>query len=112
MATRILAAWYFLGQDGGYPSTSFSSWNGGNGGPDVQGNHKVTARKVARDGTVLLKNVDDALPLKRPASLAVIGSDAIVNPNGANACTDRGCTVGTLAMGWGSGTAEFPVSNF
>lgn len=109
MARRILAAWYFVGQDSGYPSTTFSSWNGGGGGPDVQGTHKTVARQVARDGIVLLKNVDNALPLNKPASLAVIGSDAIVNPSGANACTDRGCNTGTLAMGWGSGTAQFPV---
>jgi beta-glucosidase len=25
-----------------------------------------------------------------------------------NACADRGCNDGTLAMGWGSGTTEFP----
>jgi len=40
--------------------------------------------------------------------LAIIGQDAIVNPSGANACTDRNCDTGTLAMGWGSGTADFP----
>ncbi|KAL9619242.1 MAG: hypothetical protein Q9160_006094 [Pyrenula sp. 1 TL-2023] len=53
-------------------------------------------------------NAGNALPLKKPASLAIIGQDAIVNPSGANSCTDRGCDTGTLAMGWGSGTAEFP----
>ncbi len=111
MATRILAAWYFVGQDAGYPATSFSSWNGGGGGPDVQGTHKTVARAIARDGIVLLKNTGNALPLNKPASLAIIGSDAIVNPAGANACVDRGCNTGTLAMGWGSGTAEFPVWN-
>lgn len=26
MVKRILASWYMLGQDKGYPSTSFSSW--------------------------------------------------------------------------------------
>ena len=39
---------------------------------------------------MLLKNDGNALPLKKPASLALIGQDAIVNPSGANACTDRG----------------------
>ncbi|KAL2059938.1 hypothetical protein VTL71DRAFT_10093 [Oculimacula yallundae] len=109
MITRILAAWYLVGQDTNYPKvTGWSSWNGGVGGPNVQSDHKVLARKIARDGIVLLKNEGGALPLKKPASLAVIGSDSIVNPRGANACVDRGCNEGTLAMGWGSGTAEFP----
>jgi beta-glucosidase len=109
MATRILAAWYFLGQDSGYPTvTGWTSWNGGTGGPNVQGTHKTVARAIARDGIVLLKNTNNALPLKKPASLALIGQDAIVNPAGANACTDRNCDTGTLAMAWGSGTCQFP----
>jgi beta-glucosidase len=56
----------------------------------------------------LLKNTNNSLPLKKPKSLAIIGQDAIVNPQGPNACNDRGCDTGTLAMGWGSGTAQFP----
>jgi beta-glucosidase len=111
MVTRILAGWYFVGQDSNYPSvTGWTSWNGGKGGPNVQGDHKNVARAIARDSIVLLKNDNNALPLKKPASLAIIGQDAIVNPKGANACVDRQCDNGTLAMGWGSGTAEFPVS--
>src|SRR5690349_10500678 len=102
MVKRILAAWYYLGQDNNYPRvTGWTSWNGGRGGPNVQGNHKTIARQMARDGIVLLKNENNALPLKKPASLAIIGSDAITNPNGANSCNDRGCNIGTLAMGWG-----------
>ncbi|KAI9685828.1 MAG: hypothetical protein M1822_004106 [Bathelium mastoideum] len=107
MVRRILASWYLVGQDTGYPTVGFSSWNG-NGGPNVQGTHKTVARDIARDGIVLLKNANNALPLNKPKSLAIIGQDSIVNPSGANACTDRGCDTGTLAMGWGSGTAQFP----
>lgn len=99
MVTRILAAWYFTGQDVSYPKvTGWTSWNGGKGGPNVQGDHKTVARAIARDGIVLLKNEGGALPLKKPASLAVVGYDAIVNPQGANACVDRKCNNGTLAM--------------
>jgi beta-glucosidase len=99
MCTRILAAWYLVGQDSSYPSvTGWTSWNGGVGGPNVQGTHSTVARAVARDGIVLLKNVNGSLPLKTPKSLAIIGQDAIVNPNGANSCTDRNCDTGTLAM--------------
>ncbi|KAF2714693.1 glycoside hydrolase family 3 protein [Pleomassaria siparia CBS 279.74] len=106
MVTRILAAWYLVGQDKGYPTSTFNSWNIGT--HNVGGNHKDNVRATARDGIVLLKNTDAALPLKKPKSIAVIGSDAVVAPKGMNACADRGCNDGTLAMGWGSGTAEFP----
>ncbi|KAJ5531366.1 hypothetical protein N7527_004759 [Penicillium freii] len=108
MATRILAAWYLLDQDQGYPEVTFSSWNGGKATVDVTGDHATVARTVARDSIVLLKNEGHVLPLRQPQSLAIIGQDAIVDPNGPNACADRGCNNGTLAMGWGSGTSEFP----
>ncbi|EAW19665.1 beta-glucosidase [Aspergillus fischeri NRRL 181] len=108
MVTRILAAWYLVGQDKGYPPVAFSSWNGGKANVDVTADHGTVARAVARDSIVLLKNDQRTLPLRKPKSLAIVGLDAIVNPAGPNACSDRGCNNGTLAMGWGSGTAEFP----
>lgn len=99
MVRRILAAWYLTGQDGGYPNF--------NPNANVQGNHKDNVRKVAADGTVLLKN-DGILPLSQPSKIAVIGSAAVVNPNGMNACPDKGCNDGALGMGWGSGTVDYP----
>ena len=100
MAKRILASWYLLKQDSGYPGINLKA--------NVQGNHKENIRAVARDGIVLLKNTGNILPLKKPSKLAVIGSAAVVNPKGANACVDRGCNDGALGMGWGSGTTEYP----
>ncbi|KAJ5328873.1 CAZyme family GH3 [Penicillium brevicompactum] len=110
MVTRILAAWYLLDQDQGYPDVKFSSWDGGKASINVTAlpNHIDIARIGARDSIVLLKNKGKTLPLKKPRSLAIIGLDAIVNPEGANACSDHGCNNGTLAMGWGSGTSQFP----
>ncbi|RLL97476.1 hypothetical protein CFD26_106412 [Aspergillus turcosus] len=108
MVTRILASWYLVGQDKGYPPVAFSSWNGGKANVDVTADHATVARAVARDSIILLKNDKRTLPLRKPKSLAIVGLDAIVNPAGPNACADRGCNNGTLAMGWGSGTAEFP----
>lgn len=98
MVRRILAAWYYTGQDTGFPAVNLNA--------NVQGNHKENARAVARDGIVLLKNDDNLLPLKKPAKIAVIGSSTVVNPDGLNACPDRGCNKGALAMGWGSGTVD------
>ena len=40
---------------------------------DVQEDHYKLVREVAAAGTVLLKNVGDALPLRAPKTIAVIG---------------------------------------
>ncbi|KAF3914881.1 Beta-glucosidase [Dactylellina cionopaga] len=78
-----------------------------NGNVDVRGTHATLIREVAGKGTVLLKN-NGSLPLGKLRQIAVFGSDATDNPRGPNGCNDRGCSDGTVAMGWGSGTANFP----
>ncbi|KAG9032819.1 hypothetical protein FRB95_000985 [Tulasnella sp. JGI-2019a] len=100
MATRILSSWYLLGQDKNYPPVNLNA--------TVQGNHKTLIRQIGAASTVLLKNSNKALPLVSPSSIAVIGNDAGSNPAGPNSCTDRSCDVGILAVGWGSGSANFP----
>lgn len=124
MATRIVATWYKFGQDKeDYPEPNFSSWTkssegllyfGSNQGPnaivnkhlDVRGDHAKLARKIASDSIALLKN-EDVLPLKKSLlKIGVYGEDA--GPGkGPNACDDRGCNQGTLAVGWGSGSTDF-----
>ncbi|KAK4449190.1 family 3 putative glycoside hydrolase, partial [Podospora aff. communis PSN243] len=125
MATRIVASWYKMGQDKNYPRPNFSAntknrddllYPGALSGPrgqvnwyvNVQEDHHLIARQVAQDGTTLLKNDDDLLPLPLSASIKVFGTGAAVNPNGANACMNRACNKGTLGMGWGSGVADYP----
>ena len=109
MATRILASWYLLGQDSpDYPTTNFNAFvpldEATNEHIDVQGDHGELVREIDRSSIVLLKNVNGALPLKKPRKLVLIGSDAapahIAGPNGFS---DQGGVDGVLAVGWGSG---------
>nr|QIK02131.1 glycoside hydrolase family 3 [fungal sp.] len=100
MATRILAAWYRLGQNSGYPNVNFDV--------NVAGNHKENVRACARDGTVLLRNENNILPLTNPSTIAVIGSSAVIGAHARNECQDGGCNSGALGMGWGSGAVDYP----
>ncbi len=124
MVTRIMSAYFKVGRDSVRVPTNFNSWSSETFGyihpqasegyqqinyhVNVQADHARLCREIAGASTVLLKNVNGALPLKKPKSIAVIGEDAHDNPGGPNSCGDRGCNQGTLAMGWGSGTANFP----
>ncbi|KAJ6455924.1 beta-glucosidase [Mycena vitilis] len=118
MVIRSIAAWYKLGQDEGYPDVNFSQLteatflNGElvNEHVNVQGDHYKLIRQIGAASTILLKNTNAALPLKvkNIKRIGIFGSDAGPNPDGPNGCSDRGCDQGTLAMGWGSGTANFP----
>ncbi|KAH7118481.1 putative beta-glucosidase A [Dactylonectria macrodidyma] len=124
MVTRIMSAYFKVGRDAARVPTNFNSWSSETFGyihpqanegyqqinyhVNVQDDHARLCREIAGASTVLLKNVKNTLPLKKPKSIAVIGEDAHDNPGGPNSCGDRGCNQGTLAMGWGSGTANFP----
>ncbi|THH07422.1 hypothetical protein EW145_g3390 [Phellinidium pouzarii] len=104
MATRILAAWYLLGQDSNYPSVNFDAWNSASG-THVQGDHATLIRQIGAASAVLLKNTNGALPLKAPKSIAIIG---ILTLHIITATLTGGGDDGVLAMGWGSGTCNFP----
>jgi beta-glucosidase len=123
MAMRIMAAFFKVSKSTDLDPINFSFWTLDSYGPihwaankghqqinfhvDVRHDHGNLIREIGAKGTVLLKNTG-SLPLNKPKFLAVIGEDAGPNPNGPNSCGDRGCNSGTLAMGWGSGTANFP----
>ena len=125
MATRIIAAWYYVGRDNASIPINFDSWTTDTFGyehffvgegyglinehVDVRAEHADLIRQVGSASTVLLKNTDKALPLTgKEKFTAVFGSDAGENPYGPNGCPDRGCDNGTLGMAWGSGSANFP----
>ncbi|EWC46548.1 hypothetical protein DRE_04271 [Drechslerella stenobrocha 248] len=123
MATRIMASFYKVGLDKDRAEVSLDSWTTDvhgfrnwfakenyqivNGNVDVRGTHGTLIREIAGKGTVLLKN-NGSLPLGKLRQIGVFGSDATDNPRGPNGCEDRACADGTVAMGWGSGTANFP----
>jgi beta-glucosidase len=122
-ATRIVAAWYQLGQDDPerFPGPNFSSWSWDETGllhPDSDDNttaivnqfkdvrgpgneHSSIARQVAAEGSILVKNINDILPLSRNGAsnqsklqVGIYGEDA--GPGrGVNACLDQGCNSGT-----------------
>ncbi|KAF2455846.1 beta-glucosidase 1 [Lineolata rhizophorae] len=124
MATRIMAAYYFVGRDRTSIPANFNAWTLDTMGfehpaaeadyglvnqhVDVRANHARTIREHAARSTVLMKN-SGVLPLSGEEKFtAVFGDNAGANPKGPNGCDDRGCDNGTLAMAWGSGTANFP----
>ncbi|KAJ3559673.1 hypothetical protein NM688_g207 [Phlebia brevispora] len=112
MAERILASWFLVHQDrANYPAVNFNAFfpldPATNEHVDVQDDHFKVVREIGAAGAVLLKN-NGALPLVKPRSVVIVGNDsgsAIMGPNGFS---DRGGDDGILAMGWGSGTANFP----
>jgi beta-glucosidase len=121
MITRIMTPYYALHQDEDFPtvdpsiarlntfslpSTWFREWNlTGPARRDVRDNHGELIRKIAAESTVLLKNENQALPLKAPKSIAVFGNDA--GPTTEGPLNQQQFEFGTLAVGGGSGAALF-----
>jgi len=135
MVLRVVAAWYQMSQDNKskFPEEkpNFSSWtdekedfiyHGAGEGErgvvnqyvKVQSDHWKTARQIAVEGTVLVKN-SGILPLQRGKfggkSIGIYGEDAGPEDQEGfpNFCKDRGCTKGSLGSGWGSGAVEYAV---
>jgi beta-glucosidase-like glycosyl hydrolase len=95
MATRILASWYFLHQDlPSYPSVNFNAFNpdddATNSRVEVEDDHHILVRKIGAASTVLLKNTGGALPLQKPRTIVLIGSDAGPGMIGPNEFSDQG----------------------
>lgn len=120
MVTRIMIPFYFHGQDSGYPGVDpaggtlntfspISSWRDtfnmtGTLNVDVRGNHSDLIRKHGSAGTVLLKNTNNALPLKAPKIIALFGNDAGAPTQGMY--TGGSFFYGNQYVGGGSGTAR------
>jgi beta-glucosidase len=120
-----MAAYYYVGRDTKRVPVNFNSWSRDVFGyrhstsktgyeqinfmVDVRAEHGKLIRDHAAKSTVLLKNTNNVLPLSTKQKFtALFGEDIGDNPWGPNGCNDHGCDNGTLAQGWGSGTANFP----
>ncbi|KAK3365825.1 beta-glucosidase [Lasiosphaeria ovina] len=104
MATRVIAAWYRMGQDKNYPASGIGM------APDLLKPHAIvdarnsTFRSTLLDGAieghVLVKNIRGALPLKTPRMLSLFGYSA-KNPDHNS----------PSAIAWKFGAESFSVSD-
>ncbi|KAI8942962.1 hypothetical protein NX059_001001 [Plenodomus lindquistii] len=128
MIHRIMTPYYYLKQDqafplvdgytpkiGFYPSANYV--NNFTLGPVVDVRrleHTRLIRDLGAAGTVLLKNLNSSLPLKKPMNIGVFGNDAADYTVGQYSLVLTGTSlangdydIGTLAVGGGSGTGRF-----
>ncbi|KAF8646427.1 hypothetical protein AX16_007220 [Volvariella volvacea WC 439] len=126
MVARVLAPWYKLGQDEGYPEVNFDSQRPDGSGPRNLGvsvrsaEHTALVREIAAASAVLLKNNRTlagggegggpgqtsirGLPVdfSKMRSIAVVGQDAKMPKLDCNDLNE--CNEGTMSVGWGSGS--------
>ena len=76
MVRRQLAAYFLLGQDKQYPQPSIYSNTQKHTPVNAQGDHGKLIRKIGAAGTVLVKNVNNTLPLRNVTFLNILGYDA------------------------------------
>jgi beta-glucosidase len=124
MVTRQLAAFFYVGQGEGYPAAAVHSNLQLQEPVNVQDDHSDLIREIGAAGTVLVKNVNNTLPLKNPRFLSVYGYDATIkatpwqNPSryGGGYEVNFGWDTfnGTMITGGGSGgsTPPYVISPF
>ncbi|KAH6722111.1 beta-glucosidase [Leptodontidium sp. MPI-SDFR-AT-0119] len=123
MARRIMMPYFHFGQNVDFPPIDPESGNlnilgvppyldtftFGPANVDVREDHAKLVRDLAAAGTVLLKNTNNALPLKAPKNIGVFGNDAGDITNGLYTLKfvgEQDYEYGTLPVGGGSGTGR------
>jgi beta-glucosidase len=127
MAERVMTPYFLLGQDEKYPTVdpasgaSFSVYQYGHNSElllnfpkvparNVRSNHAELIRQLAAAGTVLLKNVNGTLPLKKQKEIGVFGNGASYPTTGSvyldYGMHPEGFEMGTVDIGGGSGTVR------
>lgn len=77
MITRILAAYYYLNQDQGHPGVCVYPLDHEHRETiDVRADHASLIRETGSAGHVLVRNVNNKLPLSRPRLLNIYGYNA------------------------------------
>ncbi|KAF1920656.1 beta-glucosidase-like protein [Ampelomyces quisqualis] len=124
MNTRLLAAYFYLKQDEGFPENSVYPYNIVHDIVDVHDNHASLIREIGAAGTVLVKNTNNTLPLRKPRFLNIYGYDAEVkaqpwnNPSRFGGGYEENFGWNTLngtlitAGGSGSSTPPYVISPF
>jgi beta-glucosidase-like glycosyl hydrolase len=64
MNTRLLAAYFYLNQNEGFPENAVYPFNVQHPIVDVREDHASLIREIGAAGTVLVKNVNNTLPLR------------------------------------------------
>ena len=121
MLFRIMTPYFYLGQDQNYPSVDPSSTAlnalypaslvqfpfilNGTSSRDVREAHATGIRALGAQAAVLLKNSNNALPLKAPRNIGVFGNAAADSSNGQYSFQEE--DIGVLPIGGGSGAARF-----
>lgn len=131
MVRRVLTPYFYFGQDVDYPTVDPSSLfvtiaalgytpsilgfqNNMTMPParEVRADHAKLIRRHGAAGTVLLKNINNTLPIKSPHTIAVFGNDAAdisrgsAVPLGTTYAPLQGVQLGVQAMGGGSGSGR------
>lgn len=124
MNTRLLAAYFYLNQDKDFPENSVYPYNIIHPIVDVRNDHASLIREIGAAGTVLVKNTNNALPLRNPRFLNIYGYDAEVkgqpwnNPSRFGGGYEENFGWNTLngtlitAGGSGSSTPPYVISPF
>lgn len=125
MVRRIMTPYFYLKQQTQYPPIDGSSpdlqgdsiadytynFTLGPSNVDVRDQHAQRIRGLGAAGIVLLKNVNNTLPLDKPANIGVFGNDAADMADGLYLGANRdlrnvGYDQGVLPVGGGSGTGR------
>jgi beta-glucosidase len=119
---RVIASWYYLGQDELFPipgkgmPPSYRQAHAAVEGTNSKFNNPIL-RQIAQEACVLVKNVNNALPLKKPKMLNLYGYSAKIPdqytvasslaPNSGAAIADGAAYLdGTMITAGGSGASS------